>query len=131
MGMVYESHPTSNMTTRIQQCGSIEFGYYTGTGTFGSSNPTSITFNTKPSFVILFSSYYDNSSGTSSDIYHWGNGIFPFKNNYEVSVEATHTSFQFYTIAISVSDKTASWYHASKNLQRNWDGVKYYYAGFS
>lgn len=74
----------------------IETGSYVGTGTYGSSNPNSLTFEFEPKLVII------GGRGTYIDFYFWDNasgmnGANPYAGD----------------LTVTVSGKTMSWYHGS------------------
>lgn len=102
----------------------IESGNYTGTGTYGSSNPNSLTFGFVPKIVIVSPtdgikfSYYGNSVGfRTSFIWQYGN------------TNITIINGSVYTLTLSLSGNTLSWYSNSSlaDEQCNAGGVKYYY----
>ena len=100
-----------------QKHAKIEFGSYTGTGTYGSSNPNSITFNFVPSFLFIYcDDYYDFKIGLGTD----GGDIRSYAMQGEISPQLKATW----------SGKTVSWYDnafnsASVQLNTSNDVYKY------
>ena len=85
----------------------IQTGTYVGTGTYGSSNPCSLTFDFEPEFVMVFrynsniSPFYahDASTSTRTDCMIWLN-----KSNCEMNESSTNI------ISFDESTNTLSWY---------------------
>lgn len=96
----------------------IATGSYTGTGTYGSSNPCSLTFSFVPKLVMV---QQENS------------GYFPsFRTFYG---ETTINGYQGYSATQPLdgiwNNKTLSWYSArSAEYQFNYNGRKYNYIAF-
>lgn len=108
----------------------IETGSYTGTGTFGSSNPNTLTFGFSPKLIVVYGVYisgntypfnfYNNPPITSPigipDTFTQGCGLYKTTNG---------TPFGKY----NKSTKTFSWYNtASAGAQLNESAVYYYIA---
>ncbi len=90
----------------------IQTGSYTGTGTYGKTNPCRLTFSFVPKLVIICTQ--DNYFATSTYMLVW-NGQF-FTNDYYTSQMA------------SISGKTFSWWDGhSAEQQLNKNGFKYSY----
>lgn len=86
----------------------IATGSYVGTGTYGASNPCSLTFDFVPTLVMIF------GAGAA---YFWGATYFDYDDgSRKISCTA------------SVSGTTMSWYHASDaSYQFNYGGSVYNY----
>ena len=99
----------------------IATGSYTGTGTYGSSNPCSLTFDFEPKFLMVYStspSYlFTPHNGFWQHGFIWGWGI----NYLKINTGGSSAS-------ITKDGKTCSWY-ASNNAedQLNTSGVSYGY----
>lgn len=107
----------------------IETGNYAGTGTYGSSNPNSITFSFEPKFLILYSvtrtgipTYsqylnpyivcFDNYPADFTQYY----GLYDFANT------SGNNSYGYF------SDNTFAWYNqTSSSKQLNEKAQTYYY----
>lgn len=95
-----------------------ESGFYTGTGTYGSSNKSSLTFLRKHKFVVIYmicaSSAYTTQYQT---VIPWMSG--------SVSVNLAGSAV---TLVVSSNEATLSWYHASSAAsQLNTSSKIYYY----
>ena len=89
---------------------SIEYGTYTGNGTYGSSGPNSLTFGFYPIFVIIVPATSPiSSSYTTSQILIRG--------------DITYSS----NIDITFNDSSVTWYGRSAAYQFNTSGVVYQY----
>lgn len=86
----------------------IATGSYTGTGTYGESNPNSLTFDFVPKFVII--------EGRATWCY---GGVF--------WVMDTSTGASNHTCPASLNDKTLTWYSYEDDRQLNASGTKYNY----
>lgn len=123
LGRPFEKFPT------VPQ---IESGSYMGTGTYGESNPNSLTFFRKPSAVIIFSN--DMSNGrlntlslvnpmTVAAALYYGansNGYISGVDGGIVQVEWTDTGVKWYTLVSPSTNK-----HTLS--QMNAIGIKYHY----
>ena len=78
----------------------IATGSYVGTGTWGQSNPNTLTFDFKPSLVIIAPSSTDYPAQTSG-IYIWGNALMP-----------TISSNEGVNNIVNVDGNTMTWYAA-------------------
>ena len=115
----YPPSPSDGYTyTPLGQLGAfakIEVGSYTGTGTYGSSNPNSLTFKFVPQTVFI------SPRDENISVYFWGANNFyhPGQNgNYAAN------------LATSVSGETMSWYAqsgTSGDYQLNRNQGTYYY----
>lgn len=106
----------------------METGGYTGTGTYGSANPCTLTFSFQPSIVIL-GELVDTGVETHNvpTIYKWGEAAL------QVRIERRATSgynYDYLVNTASVSGKTLAWYAPSGTYaynQANISGKKYFY----
>lgn len=92
----------------------IETGSYVGTGTYGSSNPNSLTFGFEPKFFICISSRGKPCLSSQSDGTMWVYG-FTYGGNYN-------------TPTFSLSGNTLRWYSDTVGPQLNKEGETYFYA---
>ena len=96
----------------------IATGSYVGTGTYGSSNPCSLTFDFVPRAVICASQ--DANNGQLNAKLFW---FYNFSNRYDGDI----------CFVISLSGKTLSWYYYSfmsggdAQNQLNVKGAKYHW----
>lgn len=105
----------------------IETGSYTGTGTSGSANPTSITFSFQPKLFLVSTSVglrfgYANGEVDIADSFVWQTGV--------TQIRINSGSFNDYT-QISLSENTLSWYSnnasVGSSMQCNAVNNIYYY----
>lgn len=115
--------------------GGAEYGSYTGTGTYGSSNPNKLTFPKAAKVVMLF-----NDQGQAIAFCETSDAT---KAGTSIYVPGLSTSYQrTYYYKISTSDcstymkrdsgsKKLFWYNlGSESTQFNEGSTKYYYAVF-
>lgn len=107
---------------RIGQVGGkVKTGSYVGTGTYGSSNPNTLTFDFEPKFVFVLakggSTIYGSSVG-----FLWIDG----------SSVVFNTGNSGYGISTAVNGTTFSWYYngTSAGYQFNVSGTTYNYLAF-
>lgn len=87
----------------------IATGSYVGTGTYGTSSKSSLTFDFVPELVIVM--YYRDQR--------------PINNGFIWTGQEGTAS---YCSAFSLSDKTLSWYsNSGEEYQHNEKGIEYYY----
>lgn len=106
----------------------IETGSYVGTGTYGSSNPCSITFGFAPTLLIVEG---DKASSSSGNAYYTGIPYL-FTSSYLKVAQLDANSANVYDNVVTVSNggKTISWYRASgivPSQQLNESGTTYRY----
>ena len=96
----------------------IETGSYVGTGTYGSSNPTTLTVSFEPKVVFVVS--YNQASASSRYF------TSPLIRNVRSanSINGTPSSSM---LVISWTDNTVSWYGTDANNQLNASGQNYNY----
>lgn len=116
--------------TRLGQIGEgmtkIETGSYVGTGTYGSSNPNSLTFSFPPKLVALvvraneerypgpnYTGIIPVMSFNNDDVYRYGGLDDP--SQYRGKAK------------LSIDGKTITWYSTSANYQHNDTGLVFYY----
>lgn len=96
---------------RIGNRARIEVGSYVGTGTYGSSNPNSLTFGFEPR-IILFGDA----------------GMWPFINPKQTSIYAPVGEASSFVVNISWNGKSVSWYSDEyPSYQLNERGKTYHY----
>lgn len=93
----------------------IETGSYTGTGTYGESNPNSLTFEFEPK--LLFFRQKSNGRGIG-DV----NAIFT-KNDDSAYIAGA----SWYAITVTWGGNAVSWYSTSTSYQMNSSGYEYSY----
>lgn len=104
----------------------VETGSYVGTGTYGSSNPCSITFGFAPTLLIVEG---DKASSSSGNAYYTGIPYL-FTSSYLKVAQLDANSANVYDNVVTVSNggKTISWYRASgivASQQLNESGTTY------
>lgn len=116
----------SDVLAQLGTKAKIQTGSYVGTGTYGASNPCSLTFDFEPIIVFIFrtsDSYqasYNNGYGryTMTIFAYGGTKIFDSK-----SASATNTIY-------SINNNVLSWYSVVDNEQQiNYSGEVYGYIG--
>ena len=111
----------------------IATGSYTGTGTYGSSSPNSLTFAFEPKLVFMFKDkfpvYGSVSSTTSHPVYGTTIGMTTAYSKSLFNIYGRRSGDDYYLYAKKSSDgKTLSWYHgAGANDQMNGSGATYQY----
>ena len=104
----------------------IVVGSYVGTGTYGTENPCSISFDFTPKILVFLTTntfvYTFSGSGTSpsATVFHWG----VTRRFYEGTWEVTGQN------DVTYDGNTISWsnlYARSGSDQRNTSGTTYYY----
>lgn len=97
----------------------IATGSYVGTGPYGESNPNTLTFDFKPSLVIIAPSS-TNYPAQTSGIYIWGNALMP-----------TISANEGVNNIVNVDGNTMTWYAAgnfnASQGQFNIPKITYYY----
>lgn len=122
-GYTYIAQGQVGITTQIAT------GRYTGTGTYGSSNPNSLTFDFEPKMVIIWRTSSPSSSyglRPSASSTAWDYSIFYVKGQNKCSTRSGNTD---YVQEVSVSGNTFFWYTSSNTAggQLNESGVTYRY----
>lgn len=112
----------------------IQFGQYVGTGTYGSSNPNSITFKFPiDAFQIFYSS--DTSGGIDGLTGRLVSNMIPgsiLPTSYTINQNVWFDVSSNVWMKISSDGKTISWFSdGAANLQYNGTNVKYYWIGIS
>lgn len=92
---------------------------YVGTGTYGSSNPNSLTFDFVPKMVFIFSQLYSNAHVYNASIVPDA-GVF---STY-ITSDGDNTMSGFCNI--TRKNKTITWYCNDVGVQLNISGVKYF-----
>ena len=99
----------------------IATGSYVGTGTYGASNPCSLTFDFVPKFLLL---------SVEHEIEIYPIITFPpFMAGQEKAAPMTSGTWPLFgeLIHLNFSNKTVSWYGSSDAPQGNTEGRKYYW----
>nr|DAG35497.1 MAG TPA: hypothetical protein [Bacteriophage sp.] len=111
----------------------IETGSYVGTGTYGESNPNSLTFEFEPKLVFMFEGKFPATknvgSQTSHPVYGTTIGMTTTYSKSLFNIYSMRSGDDYYLYAKKSSDgKTLSWYHgASARAQMNDSKVTYRY----
>lgn len=101
----------TEITSALSGFARIETGSYVGTGTYGSANPNTLTFEFAPKFVFV------SSGGGGSSYFLWVQGC-----------NKTSGEYNDDSSVVVVSGNTLSWYNPVNNTsQRNVKGWTYYY----
>ena len=96
----------------------IETGSYAGTGTYGESNPNSLTFDFEPKIVFLRQRVSDTISSKILSVLTYGNS-----STYNVEGTSSH-----YYITVNWNGKTVSWYsNQESSYQMNGSKTTYSY----
>ena len=117
-----QEYETAGSTTDVQGNpitigAQIATGSYVGTGTYGASNPNTLTFEFEPKVWGVYSHVSNNSFVTLYD-----KNIFPWGINTEEFEIAINTYW-----TISFDGNKVNWYGTNATYQRNSSGIMYYY----
>lgn len=121
----------SNLQTEINTKAKIQTGYYVGTETYGSDNPSSLTFDFEPK-IIWVSQQLTKPGGLSVSF----SGVLAFgcmlstsytSANAFLSINSTFPSNISESFYSKLSGNTFSWYGTKDYLQLNDNGVTYFY----
>lgn len=116
------AEPDGYTYTALGQLGSkvrIETGSYTGTGTYGSSSPNSLTFGFSPDLVIIL------------DAQSYSVTVTMVKPSKVASKSSARGSGE--VLSVTWEEKTVKWYETSASdseaarVQLNYSGTTYYY----
>lgn len=115
------AEPDGYTYTALGQLGNkvrIETGSYTGTGTYGQSNPNSLTFGFVPKVVFVYKNndyFYPGDS--------WENGFI-----WVPDIAGTYVGSTSYNTYFTQTSQTLSWYTSGNaNYQLNASGQQYNY----
>ena len=97
----------------LKSAAKIQVGTYIGTGTYGSANPNSLTFDFVPNFVIIDNNGFPSRQG-KNPLYYLGKSL-QFSNSSSVYAE------------MKVTGKTLTWFNTSEGLQKNENDTEYSY----
>ena len=101
---------TDTLREELKQTVRMQTGAYTGTGVYGEANPNTLTFPFTPKFLVL-----TKETGAGEALF-WMEGLPCFTEG---------------GIAVSVTEKTLSFYHpTSAALQQNEANAVYRYTAF-
>ena len=106
------------LTSTVSGKAQIVTGSYVGTGTSGSSNPNSLTFDSNPSFLIVYLSGIAIGNGYFFNCFFWVPGTSSIEINGSGST---------YTARFSQSGNQISWYANNAGPQLNQSGTTYNY----
>lgn len=121
----------------INTCPRMEFGSYSGTGGYGSSNPNTLTFDFAPYFLMIFNSKGTMHAGNRMD---YDDGSLealpaigcPAVLTTEFVSSSLFVTYQGMYAKKSEDGKTVSWYsgYSAADYQMNSSGTTYYYLAF-
>ena len=102
--------------------GKIAYGSYIGTGTYGASNPCSLTFPLVPKLVVLSkaSTYSTDTSGLL---------VMVARSNMALSLDESNQNTNS-RISLTWETDSVSWYTASAERQMNTSSRNYHYVAF-
>jgi len=125
---------TAEMLAAIAAAGGLKIatGSYVGTGTFGSSNPKTLTFDFDPQFLVVMGQ--KRSGNTTSHTIMWAiknTGWYAaglYGNDYNSnSITSNHRAWGLSNFC-TFSGKTVSWYNTYNAVsQLNYDAFTYHY----
>lgn len=111
----------------------IQTGSYTGTGTYGASNPCSLTFDFVPCLVIIYAKAngllpHNNTASTENG---WVNSVVWAFGNTSIGISKA-SNYGIYTAKFTMSGTALSWYCTTANAegQLNTKSVEYAYVAF-
>lgn len=106
----------------------IETGSYVGTGTYGKTNPNTLTFGFVPKvwgiiFMTILGSFENVSAYVLPNIFYWG-----INNNYSISNITSRDNVGGYEFdGIEYTGNTVKWWKGQAEEQLNLQGGVYYY----
>lgn len=102
--------PLDNSNMFALGCSQIQTGSYTGTGAYGSSSPSSLTFNFEPKMVVI------QAVGASFRLmWFYGASVMQHRGGSGSGWNGT----------VTANTKTFKWYDSSADMQANTSGQKY------
>lgn len=110
------------LTTTVDGKAQVVTGSYVGTGTYGQSNPNTLTFEFEPNIVLI-----------GEPVYEWqrlGSFLLLMKDSYYSPVFINLTpsnNGSVYGVVTEFSEKSVSWYANSSKGQLNDSGIQYSY----
>ena len=110
----------------VALCPHVEIGSYTGTGTYGASNPCTLTFSFAPKVVVITEMSKFNFPGYSNLL---KNNWFFYRGTESLSgMYAASSGSKSATMSMSWEGNSFSWYaNATANAQFNANGLTYCY----
>ena len=119
----YIDSVASTLNTALASRARIQTGSYVGTGTYGSSNPCSLTFGFSPQLFILFGKANSNANYRDMIIAIKGGTQLAFtisSGSNPAAAEGSNVGLTF-----SWGSSTLNWYATNLNYQLNASGVTY------
>ena len=119
----YIDSVASTLNTALASRARIQTGSYVGTGTYGSSNPCSLTFDFSPQLFILFGKANSNANYRDMIIAIKGGTQLAFtisSGSNPAAAEGSNVGLTF-----SWGSSTLNWYATNLNYQLNASGVTY------
>ena len=126
----YIDSVASTLNTALASRARIQTGSYVGTGTYGSSNPCSLTFDFVPKFFVVYSfvSTSVNPLSNSAVSFLGYPHEYTYDNGSNLQVD----------VRLSLTGKTISWYYSRSvdsastqaKEQGNTEGTTYYWIAF-
>lgn len=104
-----------NLLDSIMNPLKIATGSYTGTGTYGASNPNSLTFDFEPKLVIITRGSTDDADGVYSAYSSTDNAMLLMK--YTVIRWNDSSNVLGYDVNVKFDGKTVSWYTKQSNAE--------------
>ena len=117
----YIDSVASTLNTALASRARIQTGSYVGTGTYGSSNPCSLTFDFMPQLFILFGKTNSNANYRNMIIAIKGGTQLAFTIGSGSNPSEAGAS----GLTFSWGSKTLNWYATSLGYQLNASGVTY------
>ena len=117
----YIDSVASTLNTALASRARIQTGSYVGTGTYGSSNPCSLTFDFMPQLFILFGKANSNANYRNMIIAIKGGTQLAFMIGSGSNPSEAGAS----GLTFSWGSKTLNWYATSLGYQLNASGVTY------
>lgn len=118
VGDVFDTYPAA-IRAVVSSGAKIATGSYVGTGTYGESNPNSLTFDFEPKFVLIF--WAENGNPNNAMAFLSADGGCSYR-------PAGSNGQWFYAseIEVKITGTTITWYASSLQIQMN-GSVKYQY----
>lgn len=115
------SDEISTAISQISGKANVATGSYVGTGTYGSNNPCTLTFDFVPQIIVIKGV---NQNDVLNPIIPRAGGVYGLEYQ-------TGSSYQTaYLVTVSYSGTTVSWYSTNNAyVQQNNSGTTYYYVG--
>ncbi len=120
VGDVFDTYPAA-IRAVVSSGAKIVTGSYVGTGTYGESNPNSLTFDFEPKFVLIFWAEAGNAN----------NGMAYLTDEGGCSYKPAGSNGQWFyvsEITVTVANNVITWYSTSIQSQMNGAAMYRYFA---